>query len=63
VEGAGASYTREVSSSVGMGTDQTPVLVFGLGAGRRADRLVVSWADGSSTAIENPPLNRLIRVP
>jgi len=62
VEGAGARYTREVSSSVGMGTDQSPTLVFGLGDTARADRLVVSWADGTRTVVDSPPVNRAIRV-
>ena len=62
LEGSVASYTREVSSSVGMGTDQTPTLVFGLGDTARAERLVVSWADGTRTVIDAPPLNRAIRV-
>jgi hypothetical protein len=63
VEGGGARYTREVSTSVGMGTDQSPLLVFGLGAAGRADRLVIEWADGAVTRIEQPPVGEVIRVP
>jgi hypothetical protein len=62
VEGAGPGYTREVSTSVGMGTDQTPELVFGLGNGGRAERVVIAWADGKTTSIEDPPLNRPVLV-
>jgi len=62
LEGAGHSYAREVSTSVGMGTDQTPDLVFGLGTGGRAGRLVISWADGHTTAIEDPPIDRPILI-
>jgi hypothetical protein len=62
VEGAGRGYVREVSTSVGMGTDQTPDLVFGLGAADRAERVVIEWADGSTTRIDDPPLDRPIRV-
>jgi hypothetical protein len=62
LEGRGTHYTREVSTSLGMGTDQSPLLVFGLGAEGSAERVVVSWADGGSTVIERPPLNRAIAV-
>jgi hypothetical protein len=62
LEGGGARYTREVTSASGLGTDQSPDLVFGLGDEARAERLVISWADGRETAIEGPPLNRPLRV-
>jgi hypothetical protein len=62
LEGNGHGYTREVSTSVGMGTDQTPDLVFGLGRAERAERVVIEWADGATTRIEDPPPNRPLRV-
>jgi hypothetical protein len=62
LEGAGASYTREVASSSGLGSDHTTLLSFGLAAGARPERLVVSWADGRTTAVEAPPANRPIRI-
>jgi len=62
LEGAGASYTREVASASGLGSDQSAELVFGLGAATRAERLVVSWADGRTTVIEDPPANRRIQI-
>lgn len=62
VEGERASYTREVASSSGLGSDHSPDLVFGLGAARRAERLVVSWPDGRTLVIEDPPTNRRIAI-
>jgi enediyne biosynthesis protein E4 len=62
LEGIGARRTVEVASASGLGADQSPELVFGLGAAPRAERLVISWADGRSTVIEAPPLNRPIRI-
>ncbi len=62
LEGVGARHTVEVASASGLGTDQSPDLVFGLGASPRAERLVISWADGRATVIENPPVNRPIRI-
>ncbi len=62
LEGGGARYTLEVTSASGLGTDQSPELVFGLGAAPRADRLVISWTDGRTTVIEDPPVNRPLRI-
>jgi hypothetical protein len=62
LEGGGAGYTREVASSSGLGVDQTPALFFGLGAATRAERLVISWADGRVTQIDDPPVDRPLRI-
>jgi hypothetical protein len=62
LEGVGARHTVEVASASGLGADQSPDLVFGLGAAPRAERLVISWADGRATVIEDPPVNRPIRI-
>jgi hypothetical protein len=62
LEGAGAHPTLEVSSASGLGVDQGPQLVFGLGAATRAERLVISWPDGRTTRIDDPPLNRPLRI-
>ncbi len=58
----GVGYTREVVSSSGLGVDQSPALVFGLGAATRSERLVISWADGRVTRIEDPPIDRPLRI-
>jgi hypothetical protein len=51
---SGNSYTREVMTSTGMLTDQTPDLVFGLGSAERLERVVVSRIDGSTQIIDSP---------
>ncbi len=50
---AGESYTREVVTSVGLMTDQTPDLVFGLGDAT-AERIEILYPDGSRDVIESP---------
>jgi hypothetical protein len=62
LEGAGAGYTREVASSSGLGSDHGSELVFGLGAATQAGRLVVTWADGRTTELASPPVNRRVRL-
>jgi len=62
LEGSTTRYTRELVSGAGLGSDSAPVLVFGLGDADRVDRLVVSWPDGRRVRIENPPLDRPVRV-
>jgi hypothetical protein len=62
LEGEGARYTVEVASASGLGADQGPRLVFGLGAATRVGRVVISWADGLRTVIEDPPVNRPLRI-
>jgi hypothetical protein len=62
LEGNGAGYVREVASNSGLGVDQSPDLVFGLGEATRAERLVISWADGRTTRIDDPPVNRPLRI-
>jgi hypothetical protein len=53
---------REVASGSGLGVDQSPALVFGLGRAARAEELVIAWADGRTTRIEDPPVNRPLRI-
>jgi len=60
--GAEPATIRELVSGTGLGTDHAPVLVLGIGAGTRAEELVVTWADGRRTRVAQPPLNRPIRV-
>ncbi|HEX5065601.1 MAG TPA: CRTAC1 family protein [Myxococcota bacterium] len=62
LEGRGAHYTREIASSSGLGSDQSADLVFGLGAFEHAERLVVSWPDGRTLVIEDPPVGRRIAI-
>lgn len=62
LEGADAGYTREVASSSGLGSDHGSTLVFGLGAATQAGGLVVTWADGRTTELASPPLDRRVRL-
>ncbi len=55
-------YVREIASASGLGSDQSPRLFFGLGPATQVDRLVISWADGRNTVVENPPVNRPLRI-
>jgi hypothetical protein len=62
LEGGGARYVREVASNSGLGVDQSPDLVFGLSGGAPPERLVIAWADGRTTVLEDPPPNRPLRI-
>jgi hypothetical protein len=62
LEGAGARYVREVASNSGLGADQSPRLVFGLGRAERAERLLIAWADGRATVVDDPPVDRPLRI-
>jgi hypothetical protein len=62
LEGALPSHTREVASASGLGADQGPGITFGLGARTRAERLVIEWPDGRTTRIDDPPVDRPLRV-
>jgi hypothetical protein len=62
LEGAGARYVREVASNSGLGADQSPRLVFGLGRAERTERLVIAWADGRATVVDDPPVDRPLRI-
>jgi hypothetical protein len=54
---SGKSYTREVVTSTGMLTDQTPNIVFGLGEDEQVKRLVIMRTDGSTEIIESADIN------
>jgi enediyne biosynthesis protein E4 len=62
VEGGAAGYTRQVTSSSGLGGDPSGELVFGLGAASHAERVVVTWPDGGTSVIEDPPANVAVQV-
>ena len=56
----GKSYTRVISNSIGMLTDQTPEITFGLGSLNTVDRVIVEHLDGTIKTINNPPINQKI---
>lgn len=63
LEGRGTPrYVHEISNGSGLGSDQSPRVFFGLGASDRVERLTISWADGRNTVVDDPPVNRLIRL-
>ncbi|MFK7963275.1 MAG: CRTAC1 family protein [Burkholderiaceae bacterium] len=60
---AGKSYARQLLNSVGMLTDQSPRLTFGLGDDDQIEAVNVIRPDKSKIRFTNPPLNEIIRVP
>lgn len=54
----GMSYTRTVIGSVGMLTDQTPELSFGLGRLERIRRAVIQRPNGQTKIISGPLINK-----
>lgn len=54
----GRSYTRAVVGTVGMLTDHTPELSFGLGHDERILRAVIQRSNGQTEVIPGPPINR-----
>ena len=54
----GNSYTRDVITNVGLLTDQTPELTFGLGDLERVLRVVIQRPDGQTEVIPAPPVNK-----
>jgi len=59
----GRSYTRVILNSVGMLTDQTPELTFGLGTLDRVDQVKIEYPDGTVKTIENPLINQKLFLP
>ncbi len=53
----GKSYTRAVTGTVGMLTDQTPEVSFGLGDLEQVRRVVIQRPNGQTEIISSPPLN------
>lgn len=58
----GKSYTRAAVGSVGMLTDQTPELSFGLGDLEQVRRVVIQRPNGQTEIISFPPINKKTRL-
>lgn len=58
----GTSYMRELMNGVGLMTDQTPELTFGLGDASTVERVDATWPDGTTLTIENPPVDTVVRM-
>jgi hypothetical protein len=54
----GTSYTRTVIGNVGMLTDQTPDLTFGLGRFERIQRAIIQRPNGQTKVISEPLINQ-----
>lgn len=59
----GKSYTRVILNSIGMLTDQTPELSFGLGNLNRVEQVRIEYPNGTVKSIENPPINQKLFIP
>jgi len=59
---SGKSDTRLVIGTVGMLTDQTPELSFGLDDRKQAVRVVIQRPNGQTEVIPTPPINTKIRL-
>ncbi len=58
----GRSYTRAVVGNVGMLTDQTPELTFGLGNLERVRRVLIHRPNGQTEILSSPPINTKIML-
>ncbi|MDR4484121.1 MAG: CRTAC1 family protein [Nitrospirales bacterium] len=56
------TYTKQVVTSIGLLSDQSPTLFFGLGEEREIARVVLQHPDGSVSVIEHPSLNQPLIV-
>lgn len=57
----GNSYTREATNNLGMSTDQSTDMVFGLGDAS-VQKIIIRSTTGKEHVIENPPINQRIDV-
>lgn len=58
----GRSYTRAVVGNVGMLTDQTPELTFGLGDLERVRRVLIHRPNGQTEILSSPSINTKIML-
>ncbi|MDY6936886.1 MAG: CRTAC1 family protein [Cyanobacteriota bacterium] len=59
----GSRQIRAIDAGSGYLCQMEPVAHFGLGTYPRVERLEICWPGGEKTAIDNPTVNQLIRVP
>ncbi|WP_369075572.1 ASPIC/UnbV domain-containing protein, partial [Penaeicola halotolerans] len=53
---------RQATSAVGLMTDQSPRLVFGIGARESATRIVALKPDGKRLELTNPKINTVLSL-
>ena len=59
---AGLSYARQFVAGQGFLTDQAPELVFGLGDQDAVERAIITWPDGTQSALNAPAINRRYKI-
>ena len=59
----GRSPTHFVGNNIGIGTDQSSDIAFGLAGRRQVEQIVIDWPNGRRKIIANPPINQRIAVP
>jgi hypothetical protein len=62
VEAGGRKWARDVASGDSFLSTHDPRLHFGLGDADVADRVEITWPDGTRTLLENVPVNRFLQV-
>lgn len=56
----GMLYARQVTGSIGLMTDQTPTLFFGLGNKTGVKRVAIAMTDGTKLVVETPEVNQTL---
>lgn len=56
------SYTKQMVTSIGLLSDQSPTLFFGLGEEREVARVRIQYPDGSFSVLEHPSINQPLIV-
>lgn len=59
----GRSPTHFVGNNIGIGTDQSSDIAFGLAGRSAVEQIVIDWPNGRRKIIANPPINQRIAVP
>lgn len=59
---SGKSYTKQFVTSVGLLSDQSPTLFFGLGSEKDVKNVFIRRPDGTVSIMEHPPVNHTLRI-
>ena len=62
VETSTKKLTDHLVTGEGLGSDQTALLHFGLGADTKVNKVTVKYIDGSEDVIDNPKINSILKV-
>ena len=58
----GQNLTQQFTSGEGLASDQSHELIFGLGDAQSIESVTVYYADGTTIAVESPPLGQTLRI-